>query len=156
MRVINHSDRDGKVTVKATDDAGMAFGPITVSIRANKTAHFNSEDLEAGSTEKGLSGGVGSGHGDWWLEKSSPLNFEALAYMRTTDGFLTSMFETVPGVDNRHRVPVFNPGGNRYQVSKLRVVNPGQKPVDIRIDGIDGIDDGVVSQVSITIEPAWR
>ena len=119
VRVINHSDRSGQVSVWATDDSGMEVGPVTLSVGANKTAHFNSKDLEGGNTGKGLSNGIGSGQGDWWLDISSSLNIEAIAYMRTTDGFLTSMFESVPGIGNRYRVPVLNPGSNQDQVSQL-------------------------------------
>ena len=139
------------MSVWATDDAGMAFGPVTLSIGANKTAHFNSKDLEAGNTGKGLSNGIGSGQGDWWLEISSALNIEAIAYMRTTDGFLTSMFESVPGIGNRYRVPVFNPGSNPDQVSQLRLVNPGDAPVTVHLEGVD--DGGVVSELSIRLPP---
>ena len=113
VRVINHSDRSGQVSVWATDDFGMSFGPVTLSIGANKTAHFNSKDLEVGNTSKGLSNGIGSGQGDWWLEISSSLNIEAIAYMRTTDGFFY--------VDVRVRA------GNRQPVSSPRVQS-GKQP----------------------------
>ena len=151
VRIVNHSESGGQVTVTARDDAGMAYDPIALSIGANKTAHFNSEDLEAGNSAKGLPSGTGPGDGDWWLEVSSPLNIEVLAYMRTTDGFLTSMFETVPGIASRHRVPVFNPGSNREQISKLRIVNPGDESVEVQIVGVD--DDGVTPQAAVTIPP---
>ena len=149
VRVINHSNIGGAVSIRATDDSGMTYGPVTLSIGAGKTVHFNSEDLEVGNTGKGLSDGVGAGQGDWWLEISSELNIEAIAYMRTTDGFLTSMFESVPGIGNRYRIPVFNPGSNQNQVSQLRLVNPGDESVTIRIEGID--DDGVVSSVTVSL-----
>ena len=79
------------------------------------------------------------------------MNIEAIAYMRTADGFLTSMFESVPGIGNRYRVPVFNPGSNQEQVSQLRLVNPNDQSVTIRVEGID--DDGVASEVSISLPP---
>ena len=149
VRVINHSDWGGEVSIRATDDSGMTVGPVTLSIGAGKTVHFNSEDLEVGNTGKGLSDGVGAGQGDWWLEISSALKIEAIAYMRTADGFLTSMFESVPGIGNRFRIPVFNPGSNREQVSQLRLVNPGDRSVTVRIEGVD--DDGVISEASISL-----
>ena len=100
---------------------------------------------------RGGAGGPGAGQGDWWLDISSELNIEAIAYMRTTDGFLTSMFDSVPEVGNRHRVPVFNPGSNQEQVSQLRLVNPNDQSVTIRVEGID--DDGVASVISISLPP---
>ena len=129
VRVINHSARSGQVSVWATDDAGM----------------------EVGNTGKGLSNGIGSGQDNWWLEIFSALNIEAIAYMRTTDGFLTSMFESVPGIGNRYRVPVFNPGSNPDQVSQLRLVNPDEEPVTVHVEGVD--DLGVNSELSIRLPP---
>ena len=42
VRVINHSDQDGEVQVDATDDSGMAHGPVTLSIkgRPNPSLQF--------------------------------------------------------------------------------------------------------------------
>ena len=149
VRVINHSNNGGEVSIRATDDSGMTVDPVTLSIGAGKTVHFNSEDLEIGNTGKGLPEGVGTGQGDWWLEISGDLNIEAIAYMRTADGFLTSMFESVPGIGGRYRIPVFNPGSNQNQVSQVRLVNPGNESVTIHIEGID--DDGGASSVTISL-----
>ena len=149
VRVINHSAQSGEVSIQATDDTGMTYDPITLTIDANQTVHFNSDDLELGSEAKGLSAGIGAGQGDWRLDVTSDLRVEALAYMRTADGFLTSMTETVPGIGNRHRVPVFNPGSNQDQVSRLRLVNPGGQAVSVEVEGID--DDGVQSSATLTL-----
>ena len=54
---------------------------------------FNSGDLEEGAPSKGLSGGVGEGEGSWRLELVSDLEIEPLAYIRTADGFVTSIHE---------------------------------------------------------------
>ena len=126
-RIINRSDRGGKVVIHAIDDAGQRFGPVTLSLAAKHTAHFKSEDLETGDEEKGLSGGVGNGEGDWRLELETDLDIEALAYVRTDDGFLTAMHDMatkMPGV-NEDLVATFNPGSNTNQVSKLRFTNQG-------------------------------
>ena len=48
-------------------------------------------------------------------------------------------------------VPVFNPGSNPDQVSQLRLVNPDSVPVAVHIEGVD--DDGVISELSITLPP---
>ena len=45
VRVINHSDVDGTVMIRAFDDAGEAYGPLTLSLGTNETVHFNSDDL---------------------------------------------------------------------------------------------------------------
>ena len=152
VRLINHSVHAGDVSIRGTDDRGMAVGPVTMSLGPGQTVHLNSFDLERGNASKFISGGMGTGTGDWWLELSSGLNIEALAYMRSDDGFLTSMFESVPGIANRHRIAVFNPASNRHQVSRLRLVNPGAEAAEIGVEGTD--DAGEVGSASISIPPA--
>lgn len=64
-----------------------------------------------------------------------------LAYVRTDDGFLTTMHDAVPSLIHTHRAPTFNPGSNADQMSSLRLVNPGEEDAEVMIVGIDG--DGV-------------
>ena len=59
VRVINRSDRAGTVSIRAIDDAGNRSQPVTLSMGASATRHFNSGDLEDGNSAKGLSDGVG-------------------------------------------------------------------------------------------------
>ena len=157
VRVINHSSRVGDVRLDAMDDAGGAYGPITLNVGARETVHFNSDDLELGNAAKGLSGGTGTGSGDWRLSLESDLDIEVLAYVRTADGFLTSMHDVVASEDGVHRVPTFNPASNREQVSRLRIVNPGTSEAAVTIRGTD--DTGVVRgedvRVSIPAGAAW-
>ena len=136
-RIINRGRRSGAVTIHAIDDAGRRHGPVTLSLAAGQTAHFNSDDLEMGNADKGLSGGVGAGEGDWRLELATDLDIEALAYVRTTDGFLTDMNALAPVADGRHRVAFFNPASNDQQVGKLRLINPADAPATITISGVD-------------------
>ena len=138
VRVINHTDAAGEVRIEAFDDAGIHPGPVTLDIDANETVHFNSGDLEEGNPDKGLSGGIGAGTGAWRLRLSSSLDLQVLAYIRTEDGFLTSMHDLVPETEAGHRVAVFNPGRNVDQVSRLRLINPGAEAAEVRIEGIDG------------------
>ncbi|MDE0371571.1 MAG: DUF4189 domain-containing protein [Rhodospirillales bacterium] len=105
---------------------------------AEASVHFNSADLESGNRAKGLSGGVGDGDGDWRVELSTALDIEPLAYIRTTDGFLTSMHDlVVEGESLHYHVPFFNPGSNRSQVSRLRLINPSDTGVRVTIYGLD-------------------
>ena len=67
-RVINHSEEAGEVEIEAFDDEGMSYGPLTLTIDAGETVHFNSNDLEEGNANKGLTGNTGSGQGDWRLD----------------------------------------------------------------------------------------
>ena len=147
VRVINRSDDDGEVRIDAWDDAGEHAGAVALAIEAHETKHFNSEDLEEGNAGKGLSGGIGSGEGDWRLELSGGLDIEVLGYIRTTDGFLTAMHDVAPSGEAGHEVVTFNPGRNDKQVSRLRVVNPGAEDAEVRIEGID--DDGKSSHGAV-------
>ena len=137
-RIINYGV-GGEVTVHAIDDAGQRRGPVTLSLATNQVAHFNSDDLENGNPAKGLSGGVGDGEGDWRLKLAaeSHMRIEALAYVRTADGFLTSMNALAPLSDGVREVVFFNPGSNNRQVSKLRLVNPADADAAVTVSGID-------------------
>ena len=138
VRIVNRSNRDGTVTIHALDDTGGRFGPISFELRENTAVHFNSTDMEQGNTAKGLLGSTGSGNGNWRLELESDLDIEALAYIRTGSGFLTSMHDLVaevaPGI---YRVPIFNPGSNLGQQSRLRLTNAGSSDAEITITGRD-------------------
>ena len=143
VRVINNSNRAGEVRITAIDDRGERYGPVTLSLGARAVKHFNSRDLEHGNSGKGLSGRAGDGYGNWWLELATDLEIEHLAYIRTRDGFVTNMHEVaaeIPEGSNRYHVPFLNPGRNRNQESKLRLINPGSSPAAIEITGLD--DDG--------------
>ena len=138
VRVINRSDVRGDVTIEGVDDAGNVYGPITLAIDGSETVHFNSDDVEEGNPEKGLSVGLGAGDGTWRLNLQSSLDIDVLSYIRTSDGFLTSMHETVAQRDGNHEVPTFNPASNENQVSRLRLIN--QSALDARVE-VEGVDD---------------
>ena len=137
VRVINHGDEDGEVSIEAIDDEGNVRGPLTLTLDAGETVHFNSNDLEGGNPGKGLTGSTESGEGDWRLDLTTDLGIEVLAYIRTQDGFLTAMHDLVPETDEGHRVATFNPGRNANQVSRLRLINPGDADATVTIYGID-------------------
>ncbi len=141
VRIINHSDRGGTVSIHAIDDTGRRFGPATLSLDAKEAVQFNSRDLEEGNPDRGLSGGVGDGTDNWRLELSTDLNIEPLAYIRTPDGFLTSMHDLVPEANGCHHVPIFNPGSNRSLESLLRLINPGEDDAYVYIRGLDARGD---------------
>ena len=153
VRVINRSRRAGEVQVVAVDDGGARVGPVTLALRAEQTVHFNSDDLQRGNAAKGLRDGVGSPtRGDWRLELTSELDIAVTSYIRTEDGFLTSMHDLAPpgAAAQAARVPIFNPGSNRRQVSLLRVVNDGDAVATVRVTGVD--DAGMPSgEVRLTV-----
>lgn len=137
VRIINYSDNAGTVRIRAIDDSGRRFGPITLSLPANASRHFNSDDLERGNPTKGLTGGVGNGTGNWRIELESDLHIEHLAYVRTDDRFVTSMHDTVAGDPGRgYHVPFFNEGPHLNQ-SLLRLINPTDVESQVEIHAVD-------------------
>ena len=151
LRVVNHSAQAGEVRIEAVDDEGTAAEPAVLSMSANQAIHLNSGDLEDGNADKGLPEGIGPGQGDWRLTLSSALDIEALSYVRTADGFVTTMHDTAPKLDDgSHRVAFLNPGSNYRQESHLRLVNPGEEEVTVRIAGTD--DAGQPGESEVTTE----
>ena len=150
-RVINHSEEAGEVEIEAFDDEGMSYGPLTLAIDAGETVHFNSNDLEEGNANKGLTGSTGPGQGDWRLDVSSALDIEVLSYIRTSDGFLTAMHDTVPVVDGGSEAAIFNPGSNQNQESLLRLVNPGDEAAEVTITAVDDRGSSPGGGVMVTL-----
>ena len=157
VRVINRSEHDGTVRIHAIDDEGRRRGPIELSLDAKQTRHFNSGDLEDGNPDKGLSGGVGDGTDNWRLELETELDIEVLAYIRTPDGFLTSIHDVAAQADDgsmRHHVSIFNPGKNTDQQSLLRLINLGDNAAAIEISGLDDKGDAPPGgSVRLTLAP---
>lgn len=151
VRIINHAARTDEVLVYAIDDAGDRRGPLVFRIDRNATLHLNSDDLENGNVAKGIRVGTGPGNGDWRLEVDSVLDIEVLSYVRTSDGFLTSMHDNVPrGEHGVYRVAFFNPGHNVNQASSLRLVNAGEDVANVTITGID--DQGTTPGEGVEVE----
>ena len=150
VRIANKSDRDGTVRIHAVDDTGDYRGPVELSLDAHEVVHFNSQDLEAGNRSKGLSAGVGDGSGNWRLELTTRVEIDARAYVRTPDGFLTSIHqvaaevapaevESAEDTTVRYHVPFFNSGDNDVRQSRLRLINTGVEPAEIVISGRDDL-----------------
>ena len=140
VRIINNSFQSGTVQITAIDDTGERFGPVTLNLESEQTINFNSRDLESGNARKRLSRGVGDGSGSWRLILETALNITPLAYIRTSDGFVTAMHDIAPETEAgslRYQVVFFNPGSNTRQVSMLRLINPGTMQAQIEITGRD-------------------
>ena len=153
LRIINHSNKAGMVEIYGVDDSGMMMGPAMLSMEAMQTAHVNSGDLENGNEDKGVSGMLGDGAGNWRLMISSDeIDVEPLAYVRTLDdGLLISVHDIASEAGMMHRVPVFNPGNNTNQRSSLRVINLGDAEANIMITGIDDMGAAGEGSVSDTV-----
>ena len=152
LRIQNYSE-DAGLTLEITgiDDWGDRYGPITYPLEPLNSIHFNSTDIEKGNPSKGLEAGLGNGRGWWRLQLKSPTPIFATSYVRTDDGFLTSIHDTAIDIGDEETlfflVPIFNPASNRNQQSHLRITNLSKQTNNFEIGGID--DAGVFSQDSV-------
>ncbi len=143
VRVLNRSDADGDILIEALDESGRRFGPVRLPLRARSAAHFNSTDLENGNAAKGLAEGIGPpARGSWRLLVSSTLDIEVLAYLRASEGFLTTMHGELRRDGDSLSAFVFNPASNRAQRSSLRVHNPGAVEARVWPWGVDDAGRG--------------
>ncbi|MCY3671343.1 MAG: Ig-like domain-containing protein, partial [Alphaproteobacteria bacterium] len=159
VRVINRSGRNGTVRVAPFDDTDFHYEPLTLRLDAGEAVHFNADDLELGNRGKGLVGSTGPGTGTWRLELSSAfIDFEAHAYVRHRDGFLTAMQAAAPSMPAEtpaagrvHRIAVLNPGSNWRQVGVLRLANRGSRDAVATVTGADdrGVRPGGLVEVRV-------
>ena len=150
-RIVNRASRAGTVTIHAIGEDGARRDPVMLTLAAGEAKHFNSRDIAFGNAGKGLSGGVGASEVDWRLELSADVAIEPLAYIRTPDGFVTSMHDHAPLAHGRHEVVTFNPASNTNQVSRLRVINPGAEDAAVTIDGVDDSGAGGAAAIAVTV-----
>ena len=159
VRLINESDRAGKVEVRAFDDAGTEYGPLTLAVGAGKAVHFNSDDLEAGNAAKGLTGSTGAPRaGRWWrLGFESDLAIRVLGYIRTpgAEGFPNAVHDVVAERASEdgyiYEVAFFNPASNAHQASLLRVVNRSEAEATVTITGRDDAGEAGAGGVRLRV-----
>ena len=158
VRVANRSGEAEEVRIEAFDRNGWDYAPLSLAVAAGETVSFNSDDLELGNAEKGLTGSTGPGEGDWWLELSGGADIGVGSYVRTGDGFLTSMHDPVPEWDGGYRVVFFNPAENPDQVSVLWLVNPGDADAAVTIAGVDdrGVTPGTAVRTTVAAGSSRR
>ena len=153
LRVYNHSAVAGQVRIVGFDDRGRRTGPVLLQLAASGVAHLDAADFQDGNPATGIATGVGApAQGDWWLTLTSELDIEVYAYARAADGFLTAMHDVAPERGGLHRIAFFNPGGNTRQQSLLRLINPGDAPVEATIRGVDD-QGGNAGPVRTTLPP---
>ena len=177
LRLINHSDDAVMVTVRAVDDAGNEKPAFTVALGARATIHFNSLDLESNPRSRDFLQnadgtafmGVGVPYldanqtegGHWRLrieaDDEAILNdIEALEYVRTRSGFLTTMHDSareqpMEGGGMMYQVRIFNPGSNRTQRSSLYLINNADSAASVTVTGVDDAGTRGESDVSFTL-----
>ena len=142
VRIINSARREGQVKITALDDEGQAHSPVMLSLQPFAAVNFNSGDLANGNPSKGLQGGIGAFDQSVRLQietETEGLFVTALAYVRTADGFVTSVHDLAPsdGKGLAH-VAFLNPGSNWRQESSLRIINPANRSNTVEVHAVDG------------------
>ena len=93
LRVINNGSSAAAVSISGVDDAGVA-GPgsdLTFNISAGSVKEITAVELENGSSEKGLAGGIGDGQGKWRLTVTSDEPITVQSLLETSTGFITNL-----------------------------------------------------------------
>lgn len=149
LRVVNHSKIDGFITILACDDAGNVHRPIAIPTPASATLYIDSNDLEAGNIDKGIPTGIGKGQGDWHLYIRSLLDIEVMAYVASTDGFLTAIQNSViPDHDERFHVSLFNVNApNSY----LRLINGERESIEVNVEFTDRFDESSIASSKLRL-----
>ena len=142
LRVLSLSDESRTVEVYAIDDSGVRSGPAIFTLDAMAAKEFDASDLVSGNADKGLAGGLGALSGDVRLEIDTALRVGLLAYLRSADGTLAVLHDEVRAGSPsdggyEYLVPIFNPAHEMAQLSRLRLINPGDQAAAVMIAGSD-------------------
>ena len=143
VRILNATDESGAVEIYAIGNTGARTGPAIFTLNASAAAQFTATDLQSGNAALGLTGGIGTGVGDARLEIETDLSIVPQAFVRAADGTLSAMHDTVRGASvvgldgYIYEVPIFNPSSDVTQVSRLRLINPGDAEAAVTISGRD-------------------
>ncbi len=149
LRLINPGVLPATVELYGIDDAGNASRrpPVSLTLTPGSARQVTAQDVEQGNANKGLTSRLCDGSGKWQflLRSDEPVVTQGL--IRTPDGFLTSLNDTVPVAGQAHQVYFANPASNIQQLSFIRLVNLGSMAGTVSITGIDdaGNQSGVVS-----------
>ena len=151
VRLSNPNATSTDMEIYAVDDTGQTSrrGPLTLTLDPEASVQLTAQDLEAGSLAKGLDNDLCDGQGKWVLKIRSENQINAMGLIRTRDGFLTGMSETVPRKGNRHQIYFFNPASNVNQQSFVRISNLSSVDVNVSISGVD--DSGTPGQSDLTL-----
>ena len=142
LRLVNDTGEAATVQVFAIADDGTRAGPATIALGASAAAEFDATELQSANAVKGLSGGLGSFSGDVRLLVDSDAPIVPLAFVRASDGTLSAMHDAVRAAtteagQHSYEVPIFNLSTAVVQASRLRLINPGDTPAAVVIEGRD-------------------
>jgi len=153
LRFINPNDTSTDIELYAIDDAGNRSKrpPISFTLAAQASKQINAQELEAGSISKGLTSNFCDGQGKWQLQIRSSNAIQVMSLIRTPDGFLTSVNDTVLISGDDNLAFFANPASNVNQQTFLRIVNTADVAGTVSISAVD--DAGIASN-TITFELA--
>ncbi len=154
IRIVNDSSTSATVYIDAIDDSGRSDFTY-IRLTAGESKQLTIGDIENGNSSKGVSFGIGPGIGNWRLTVSSSNLIMVMGYIRSPSGFLSPMHATsqayLGGI--YHAIPMFNPGSNANQQSRLRIINNSGYDNDFLISGIDdGGKDAPNGSVSLRLK----
>ena len=156
IRITNADSISSLIQIRGIDDKGVS-GENVIQLVLNplETIHLNSNDLENTNPSKGVLLGLGDGTGDWRLLIEGSSELQVMSYIRTVDGFLNDMHDVVQGVPSELDVfvPIFNPGPNRNQISRLRISNDSEFTNRIALIANDDNGDMAEEPVTLIIPP---
>jgi hypothetical protein len=93
LRVINSGSSTAAVSISGIDDAGEASPGTNLrfNLSAGSVKEITAAELENGSSEKGLAGGIGDGKGKWRLTVTSDAPVTVQSLLETPAGFITNL-----------------------------------------------------------------
>ena len=106
LRVVNHDDAAGEILLTAWDRMGRRRPAATLAIGPKEAVHLNASDLRTGNPRKGLTGGFGRWASGLRLALRTDLEIEAVALLRTKEGFLSRIQDVAPARSGLLRVPL--------------------------------------------------
>ena len=154
VRILNLTTQSGTVTVTGYDDAGNEGGTMSFTLAANDAQQLNSSDIETGNTDKGLSGALGEGDGNWRLVVSSDLEMDVMSIIRLPGGYLSNMSAISPGEGNSRELTLVEPADETTRTSSLRIINTSTNVATVTVSATD--DDGAPApggDVTMTLNP---
>ena len=158
VRIVNESDEAGEVHIRAFDDTGEVYGPLTLALEAGAAVQLSSHDLESGNVDKGLTGSTGPGQGRWRLAFERAPGVRVLGYVRNhgASGFPNAVHDVVAESQTeegyRYEVVFFNPASNTNQASVLLLVNRSDaEAAEVTITGTDDAGRAGAEAVELTL-----
>ena len=153
VRLVNPGPDDGDAWLYVPR-LGNDARPAAVVVPKRSVVRVDADDLSRGERGKRVYGQLPIGGSDAALEVYTSSEIRAQAYVRTADGFLTSMHDTATqDARGRHVLPIFNPADGSRPMSRLRLVNIGDTDANVSVMGID--DAGVSRGPVRIVLPAW-